>query len=54
MKIVEQDISRVGPTEEGTGVVHIAPAYGTDDMNLGKEKNLPFILDVGLRVERTQ
>lgn len=30
-------------TEDGTGVVHIAPAFGDDDMNLGKEKNLPFI-----------
>jgi isoleucyl-tRNA synthetase len=30
-------------TETGTGVVHIAPAFGEDDMMLGKEKNLPFI-----------
>ncbi|MDD3711226.1 MAG: isoleucine--tRNA ligase [Patescibacteria group bacterium] len=29
--------------EDGTGVVHIAPAFGQDDMNLGKENNLPFI-----------
>ncbi|PJE57525.1 MAG: isoleucine--tRNA ligase [Candidatus Portnoybacteria bacterium CG10_big_fil_rev_8_21_14_0_10_38_18] len=29
--------------EDGTGIVHIAPAFGEDDMNLGKEKNLPFI-----------
>jgi len=35
-------------TEEGTGIVHIAPAFGEDDMNLGKEKNLPFIQHVGL------
>ncbi len=35
-------------TEEGTGVVHIAPAFGEDDMNLGKEKNLPFVQHVGL------
>lgn len=33
-------------TEDGTGVVHIAPAFGEDDMNLGKEKNLPFIQHV--------
>jgi isoleucyl-tRNA synthetase len=32
--------------EEGTGVVHIAPAFGEDDMNLGKENNLPFIQHV--------
>ncbi|MDD2807582.1 MAG: isoleucine--tRNA ligase [Patescibacteria group bacterium] len=33
-------------TEEGTGVVHIAPAFGEDDMRIGKEKNLPFIQHV--------
>jgi isoleucyl-tRNA synthetase len=33
-------------TEEGTGVVHIAPAFGEDDMNLGKEKELPFVQHV--------
>ncbi|OGI15229.1 MAG: isoleucine--tRNA ligase, partial [Candidatus Moranbacteria bacterium RIFCSPHIGHO2_01_FULL_54_31] len=33
-------------TDEGTGVVHIAPAFGEDDMALGKEKNLPFIQHV--------
>jgi isoleucyl-tRNA synthetase len=35
-------------TEEGTGVVHIAPAFGEDDMNLGKKENLPFIQHVGM------
>jgi isoleucyl-tRNA synthetase len=34
-------------TEEGTGVVHIAPAFGEDDMILGKENNLPFVQHVG-------
>jgi len=33
--------------EDGTGIVHIAPAFGEDDMNLGKENNLPFIQHVG-------
>ena len=33
-------------TETGTGVVHIAPAFGEDDMVLGKEKNLPFVQHV--------
>jgi len=33
-------------TEDGTGIVHIAPAFGEDDMLLGKEKNLPFIQHV--------
>lgn len=35
-------------TEEGTGIVHMAPAFGEDDMNLGKEKNLPFIQHVAM------
>ncbi len=35
-------------TEDGTGIVHIAPAFGEDDMNLGKEKNLPFIQHVSM------
>ncbi|HLN18855.1 MAG TPA: class I tRNA ligase family protein [Patescibacteria group bacterium] len=34
--------------QEGTGVVHIAPAFGEDDMNLGKEKNLPFVQHVSM------
>jgi len=33
-------------TEDGTGVVHIAPAFGEEDMELGREKNLPFIQHV--------
>lgn len=35
-------------TTDGTGVVHIAPAFGEDDMKLGKANNLPFIQHVGL------
>jgi len=35
-------------TEDGTGIVHIAPAFGEDDMNLGKKENLPFIQHVGM------
>ncbi len=27
-------------TEEGTGIVHIAPSFGADDMKMGKEYNL--------------
>jgi len=34
--------------EDGTGVVHIAPAYGEEDMLLGQEKNLPMIQNVTL------
>ncbi|MFH1583850.1 MAG: isoleucine--tRNA ligase [Actinomycetota bacterium] len=29
--------------KEGTGIVHIAPAFGVDDMNLAREKGLPII-----------
>ena len=32
--------------DEGTGFVHIAPAFGEDDFNLGKENNLPFLVTV--------
>lgn len=35
-------------TTDGTGIVHIAPAFGEDDMNLGKENNLPFVQHVGM------
>ena len=35
-------------TNEGTGVVHIAPAFGEDDMKLGQNKKLPFIQHVDL------
>jgi len=32
--------------EDGTGLVHIAPAFGEDDMSAGKKNNLPVILNV--------
>lgn len=35
-------------TTDGTGVVHIAPAFGEDDMNLGKTYHLPFVQHVGM------
>ena len=35
-------------TEEGTGIVHIAPAFGEDDMQLGKKNNLPFVQHVAM------
>ena len=48
-------------TEEGTGVVHIAPMYGVDDFNLGAETDLPkahtvdlegkFIKGIGLGLD---
>lgn len=33
-------------TTDGVGVVHIAPAFGEEDMALGNEKNLPMIQHV--------
>jgi len=30
-------------TEDGTGIVHIAPMYGEDDFNLGQKEKLPMI-----------
>ncbi len=30
-------------TEEGTGVVHLAPAYGEEDFQLAKEKDFPVV-----------
>ncbi len=34
--------------EEGTGIVHIAPAFGEDDMELREREELPFIQHVGM------
>jgi len=33
-------------TEEGTGIVHIAPAFGEDDFQLGQKHGLPFLQPV--------
>jgi len=33
-------------TEEGTGIVHIAPAFGEDDSRVGAENSLPTLLTV--------
>lgn len=33
-------------TEDGTGIVHTAPAFGEDDYNVGKQYNLPVIQPV--------
>lgn len=29
--------------DEGTGIVHQAPAFGDDDARVGREYNLPFV-----------
>ena len=44
-KIVHADFVSL---EDGTGVVHIAPAYGEEDMQLGLAQNLPMIQNVSL------
>lgn len=33
-------------TEDGSGIVHIAPAFGADDYELSKQFNLPFLQPV--------
>ncbi len=35
-------------TEDGTGIVHTAPAYGVDDLALGEANGLPVLHGVGL------
>lgn len=39
-KIYHADYVEIG--SEGTGAVHLAPAYGEEDMNLAKEHNIPI------------
>jgi len=34
-------------TEDGTGLVHIAPAFGADDMEISKVYDLPVLMTVG-------
>jgi isoleucyl-tRNA synthetase len=34
-------------TDDGTGIVHIAPAYGEDDLKLGQHYHLPVLHAVG-------
>lgn len=33
--------------EDGTGIVHMAPAYGADDYDVGRKQNLAFVAAVG-------
>jgi isoleucyl-tRNA synthetase len=35
-------------TEDGTGIVHIAPAFGEDDLSLGQQYHLPFVQHVAM------
>ena len=34
--------------EDGSGIVHIAPAFGADDMELARKENLPFVQHVAM------
>ena len=39
---------------DGTGIVHIAPAFGEDDSNVGRKYNLPFAQFVDEKGEMTE
>lgn len=45
-KIYHADYVELG--EEGTGAVHLAPAYGDEDMELAKREGVPIVHHVGL------
>jgi len=38
-------------TTDGTGIVHIAPAFGAEDMQVGREHDLPVLMTVDSRGE---
>ena len=40
--------------EDGTGIVHMAPAFGEDDYNVGKKYNLKMVQYVNARGELTE
>jgi isoleucyl-tRNA synthetase len=42
LKIHEVVAANFVSTEDGTGIVHIAPAFGEDDLKLGKKVGAPF------------
>jgi isoleucyl-tRNA synthetase len=51
---VEKDYCYVVPgdfvtTKEGTGIVHIAPAFGAEDLEVGQDYDLPVLHTVDLR-----
>ena len=39
---------------DGTGIVHIAPAFGEDDANVGRRYDLPFVQLVNAKGEMTE
>jgi isoleucyl-tRNA synthetase len=40
-------VSEIVSSEEGTGIVHIAPGHGPEDFDVGKEFNLPVLSPIG-------
>jgi len=44
-RIVEGDFVT---TEDGTGIVHIAPGFGEDDFNVGMREKVPILQHVGM------
>jgi isoleucyl-tRNA synthetase len=32
--------------DDGSGILHVAPAFGEDDLSLGKEKNIPILITI--------
>lgn len=40
--------------DDGTGIVHIAPAFGEDDSRVGRDNDLPFIQFVDAKGDLTQ
>lgn len=49
----DADICKVLPgdfvsTEDGTGIVHLAPAYGADDLSVCREHGIPVLHGVGM------
>jgi isoleucyl-tRNA synthetase len=41
--VVEGDFVSI---EDGTGIVHIAPAFGADDLNMGRQYDLPILVTI--------
>ena len=46
-----QNLYKVWPAdfvsiEDGSGVLHVAPAFGEDDLKLGKQNNIPVIITI--------
>ena len=50
-KVIKADFVEL---DEGVGIVHIAPAFGEDDANVGRNYNLPFVQFVNGKGEMTE